>query len=95
MKKIFSVIHEEGLLLIGVSFLVGHSGSSLISSVIDKVIMPFVSLLIGEESWKHAFFIVGGAKVSWGEPLSAIFHFLIVLYIAALALRSLKKESND
>ena len=42
MKKIFSVIHEEGLLLIGVSFLVGHSGSSLISSVINKVIMPYL-----------------------------------------------------
>ena len=95
MKKTLSVIHEEGLLLIGVSFLVGHSGASFISSIIDKIIMPFVALFFGEEVWEHAFVSLGTVEVHWGEPLSTGLHFLMVLYIASLALRFLKKKPDD
>ena len=95
MKKTLSVIHQEGLLLIGVSFLVGHSGASFLSSVINKGIMPFVALMFGEEVWEHAFLSLGSVEIHWGEPLSTGLHFLIVLYIATVALRFLKKETKD
>ncbi len=94
MRKTLSIIHEEGLLLLGVSFLVGHSGSSFISSIIDNMVMPFISRAFSEAHWEHAHFMISEVKVTWGEPLSAGLHFLIVIYIAAMALRFLKKQSN-
>ena len=94
MRKTLSIIHEEGLLLLGVSFLVGHSGSQFISSFINNVLMPFASHAFGEIHWEHAYFMLGEVKILWGEPLSTGLHFLIVIYIAALALRFLKKQSS-
>ena len=94
MRKTLSIIHEEGLLLLGVSFLVGHSGSSFISSMIDNMVMPFISRAFSEAHWEHAHFTISEVKVTWGDPLSTGLHFLIVIYIAALALRFLKKQSN-
>ena len=94
MRKTLSIIHEEGLLLLGVSFLVGHSGSQFISSVIDNMVMPFISRAVSEEHWAHAHFMISDVKIPWGGPLSTGIHFLIVIYIAALALRFLKKKSN-
>ena len=94
MRKTLSIIHEEGLLLLGVSFLVGHSGSSFISSVIDNMVMPFISRAFSEAHSEHAHFLISEVKITWGEPLSTGLHFLIVIYIAALALRFLKKQSD-
>ena len=94
MRKTLSIIHEEGLLLLGVSFLVGHSGSQFISSLIDNMIMPFISRAFSEVHWEHAHFMISEVKISWGAPLSTGLHFLIVIYIAALALRFLKKQSD-
>ena len=94
MRKTLSIIHEEGLLLLGVSFLVGHSGSQFISSLIDNMIMPFISRAFSEVHWEHAHFMISEVKISWGAPLSTGLHLLIVIYIAALALRFLKKQSS-
>ena len=94
MRKTLSIIHDEGLLLLGVSFLVGHSGSSFISSMINNMVMPFISRAFSEAHWEHANFTISEVKTTLGEPLSTGLHFLIVIYIAALALRFLKKQSN-
>ena len=94
MRKTLSIIHEEGLLLLGVSFLVGYSGSSFISSVINNMVMPFISRAFSEAHWEHAHFVIREVKITWGEPLSTALHFVIVIYIATLALRFLKKQSD-
>ncbi len=94
MRKTLSIIHEEGLLLLSVSFLVGHSGSSFISSMINNMVMPFISRAFSEAHWEHAHFTISEVKITYGEPLTTGLHFLIVIYIAALALRFLKKQSN-
>ena len=94
MRKTLSIIHEEGLLLLGVSFLVGHSGSNFISSVINNMVMPFISRAFSEVHWEHAHFFIREVKITWGEPLSTGLHFVIVIYIATLALRFLKKQPN-
>ena len=95
MKKTLSIIHDEGLLPIGVSFLVAHSGASFLSSLIDEGVMPFIALLVGEEDWINASVSVGTLQIKWGEFASKGLHFIVVLYIASLALRFLKKESED
>ena len=95
MKKTLSIIHEEGLLLVGVSFLVAQSGASFLSSFISEGIMPFIALAVGESDWGHASFTIGTLQIQWGDPVSKGLHFIIVLYIASLALRFLKKESGD
>ena len=94
MRKTLSIIHEEGLLLLSVSFLVGHSGSSFISSMINNMVMPFISRAFSEAHWEPAHFTISEVQITRGEPLSTGLHFLIVIYIAALALRFLKKQSN-
>ncbi len=56
--------------------------------------MPIVSSALSETLWERAYSMLGEVKIPWGEPLSTGLHFLIVIYIAALALRFLKKQSS-
>jgi len=62
--------------------------------MINNMVMPFISRTFSEAHWEHAHFTISEVKITWGEPLSTGLHFLIVIYIAALALRLLKKQSD-
>ena len=95
MKKTISIIHEEGLLLVGVSFLVAHSGAGFLSSFISEVIMPFIAAVMGESDWANASVTVSTLQIHWGDPVSKGLHLIVVLYIASLVLRFIKKESQD
>ena len=64
IRKTLSIIHEEGLLLLGVCFFVGHSGSQFISSLIDNMIMPFISRVFSEVHWEHAHFMISEVKIT-------------------------------
>lgn len=95
MKKTLSIIHEEGLLLVGVSFLVAHSGAGFLSSFISEVIMPFIGSALGESDWANASVTVSTLQIHWGDPVSKGLHLIVVLYIASLVLRFIRKESQD
>ena len=95
MKKTLSIIHEEGLLLVGVSFLVAHSGAGFLSSFISEVIMPFIAAVLGESDWENASVTVSTLQIHWGDPVSKGLHLVVVLYIASLVLRFVRKESQD
>ena len=94
-RKFLDILKEDRLLLIGFSFLIGHSSSMLLKSIINKLLMPFVSLLTDENSWDAATTTIGGVQLNWGEPLAGLIHFVIAIVLAVYAYKYLEKESPD
>jgi large-conductance mechanosensitive channel len=94
-RKFLDILKENRLLLIGFSFLIGHSSSMLLKSIINKLLMPFVSLLTDENSWDAATTTIGGVELKWGEPLADLIHFVIAIVLAVYAYKYLEKESPD
>jgi len=76
-------INEEGFLLLGLALLIAHSGSKLLSSWIEDLIMPFVAQIFNELEWEDAYIKFGDIDLKWGQPLSDLIHFTIVILIAA------------
>ena len=92
-RKVVDILKEDRLLLIGFSFLIGHSSSMLLKSIIDKLLMPVVSLFTDENSWVDATTTIGGIELHWGEPLANLIHFVVALALAVYAYKILEKES--
>ena len=67
----------------------------LLKSIINKLLMPFVSLLTGDNSWDTATTTIGGVELNWGEPLADLMHFVVVIVSAVYAYKYLEKESPD
>tara|TARA_B100000676_G_C17601282_1_gene592081 strand:- start:286 stop:588 length:303 start_codon:yes stop_codon:yes gene_type:complete len=82
-KSLFNIVNEEGFLLLGLALLIAHSGSKLLSSWIEDLIMPFVAQIFNELEWEDAYIKFGDIDLKWGQPLSDLIHFTIVILIAA------------
>ena len=82
-------------MLFGVSFLVAHSGAAFLSSIINKMIMPIVEVILGEESREQASVLLGDVKIMWGAPLSDGLHFAVVIYIVVITHKYLKKRKPE
>jgi large-conductance mechanosensitive channel len=94
-KKFIEILYEEHFLLIGFSFLIGHSCSTLLNSIINKLLMPFFSLLTDEKSWENATTTIGGVELEWGEPLSDLIHFAAAVVLSVYAYKYLKREPPE
>ena len=90
-KKFTEILHEEGFLLVGFSFLLGHSGSSLLNSIVNGLVMPFFTVMMDEESWEHATVQIGRVQLKWGDPLSDLIHTIVVVVLSVYAYKFLKK----
>jgi len=89
-RSLVRIIREEEFLLLGVSFLVGHSAAAFISAVIGDLLMPIIAGILGESDWKAAVFEIGPFALRWGESLGSGLHLVVVLFIAALMIRHLR-----
>lgn len=91
-KSLFRVVDEEGFLLLGFALLVAHSGSNLLASLIQDLVMPLVAALFSELEWDHAFFKIGEIKLRWGQSLSGLIHFTVVILIVAKTYQWLRRD---
>tara|TARA_Y100001935_G_C17013622_1_gene364229 strand:- start:246 stop:548 length:303 start_codon:yes stop_codon:yes gene_type:complete len=91
-KSLFKVVNDEGFLLLGLALLIAHSGSNLLSSWIEDLIMPFVAAIFSEMKWENAFITFGEISLKWGQPLSDLIHFTIVILIAAQIYKWVKRD---
>lgn len=89
-RSLVRIIREEEFLLLGVSFLVGHSAAAFISAVISDLIMPLIAGILGENDWKTAVFEIGPFALRWGDSLGTGLHLVVVLFIAAFMIRHLR-----
>ncbi len=94
-KKFIEILYEENFLLIGFSFLIAHSSSQLLASLIHGLLMPIIVSITDEASWESATTTIGGVKLNWGEPLADLIHFAVVVVFSVYAYKLLKKGSPD
>lgn len=94
-KTFIQVLYEENFLLIGFSFLIAHSSSQLLASLIHGLLMPIIASITDEVSWESATTTIGGVQLKWGEPLADLIHFAVVVVFSVYAYKLLKKESPD
>tara|TARA_B100000959_G_C14574474_1_gene457260 strand:- start:56 stop:370 length:315 start_codon:yes stop_codon:yes gene_type:complete len=94
-KKFIEILYKEHFLLIGFSFLIGHSCSTLLNSIINKLLMPFFSLITDEKSWENATTTIGKVELKWGEPLADLIHFVAAVVLSVYAYKYLEREPPD
>jgi large-conductance mechanosensitive channel len=94
-KTFIQVLYEENFLLIGFSFLIAHSSSQLLASLIKGLLMPIIVSITDETSWESATATIGGVELKWGEPLADLIHFAVVVVFSVYAYKLLKKGSKE
>ena len=74
--------------------IIGGAFGKIVSSLVSDIIMPLIGLVIGGIDFTGLAFIVGNAKVTYGNFIQNIVDFLIIAIVIFLMVRGISSLEN-
>jgi large conductance mechanosensitive channel len=81
-------IKQGNVVMVAVALVMALYFKSIVDAVINGVIMPIVSAIVGEESFEDIGFGVGDAFISIGLVIQAVIMFLVVAVVLFLIIKA-------
>ena len=66
---------------LAVGVIIGAAFKSIVDSLVNDILMPFVGIFIGQDTFASLVFTVGGAQIAFGNFIQAIVNFLIMAFV--------------
>ena len=101
MKKFISEFKEfaikGNMLDLAIGVIIGGAFNTVVKSIVDDVIMPFMGILLGGKDFSQLALTIGEAQIKYGMLIQNLVNFLIIafcLFIIVKALNSLKRKKE-
>ena len=94
-KDFAQFIKEYNVLSLAVAFIMGSASNSLVKSLVDDIIMPFVNPIFTKTAWKEAVVALGPIQLKLGSFVSELLHFLILAFIIFFIAKKIMKKSTS
>ena len=112
MKKIFKefgdFIKRGNVMDLAVAVIIGGAFSSIVTSLVNDIIMPLISLCTGGIDFSNLFVSLNGEKyatlveaqeagasvLAYGSFIQAIINFLIIAFVIFLVVKAMNKMMN-
>ncbi|SRR5690554_114516 len=98
LKDFKAFIARGNVLDLAVGIIIGAAFSSIVSSLVDNVIMPLIGLLMGGIDFSSLSIIVGDAVIEYGIFIQRVVDFLIIAFSIFFFIRvinSFKKKQAE
>lgn len=93
MKKEFlQFLKEYKVVGLALAFIMGAASTSLVKSLVNDIIMPFINPLIANGSWKEATLEIGSISIKWGSFASELLNFTILAFVVFIIAKKILKE---
>lgn len=92
LEEFREFLKEYKIVSLALAFIIGTASTSLVSSLVDNVIMPFVSPFIAGGGWQEAVLVLGPVSIKWGSFLSELVSFVILAFVVFIIAKKLLKE---
>jgi large conductance mechanosensitive channel len=82
---------------LAVAVVIGTAFNKIVSSLVDSIVMPLVSILTGEVDLSDRVVTIAGAAVKYGAFLQAVIDFLLIalsIFVAIKIVRSLERKEE-
>lgn len=92
MKKMFAeykeFINKGDVVMVAVGLVMALYFKVIIDAIVDGVIMPIVSAIVGKQNFEDIGFGIGKAHISIGLVIQAVIVFLIVGFVLYLVVKA-------
>lgn len=90
MRGFIEFIKDKGVVGLAVGFIMGGAVSKLVTSLVNDIINPIVGLGLGlVGGLKEAYFLLGTAKISYGNLISTFIDFLVIAVVVYFGVKFL------
>ncbi len=98
MKKFFNefkkFISKGNVIDMAVAFVISTTFTAIVNSLVNKVIMPFVSAIFGKVDVSDLYFTLNNSIIPYGEFLQAVINFLLIAFVLFLVVRTINKTKD-
>ncbi|MBR3209595.1 MAG: large-conductance mechanosensitive channel protein MscL [Bacilli bacterium] len=98
MKKGFGefkeFISKGNVVDMAVGVIIGSAFGKIVTSLVEKILMPVIGVLIGGLDFSDLSIKVGSAKVGYGAFCQSVVDFLIVAFCLFLIVKAMNKIQN-
>lgn len=92
MLKEFKEFASRGNVMdMAIGVVIGGAFQKIITSLVEDIIMPVVSMLTGNIDFSDMIFEFGGATIKYGNFITAVVNFLIIAFSIFLAITYVNK----
>ena len=81
MAEFRKFIARGNVMDLAVGVIIGGAFKTIVDSLTNDILMPFVGLFIGESTFAALTFQVGGATIAFGNFIQAVVNFLIMAFV--------------
>lgn len=97
VKGFKEFITKGNILDLAIAFIIGAAFKSIITSLVNDIIMPLINTLTGKADFNDLMWIVNGSEIRYGSFIQQIVEFFIIAFsiYAAINLVIRRKEFNQ
>lgn len=95
MLKEFKEFAMKGNIVdLAIGVVIGGAFQKIVTSLVEDLIMPCISILTGRVDFSDMVFTIGNASIRYGNFITTIVNFLIIAFSIFLVVRYLNKLNN-
>ncbi|MDN2454134.1 large-conductance mechanosensitive channel protein MscL [Lactobacillus sp. UCMA15818] len=91
IKEFKEFISRGNVIDLAVGVIIGGAFTSIVKSLVDYLINPFIGLFIGGIDFSELVFKINGATFKIGSFINAIINFLIIAFVVFLLVKFVNK----
>jgi len=96
VKKTFSqefmdFLNKYGVIGLAVAFIIGGAAGTLVSSMVNDLLMPFINPLLQGGEWQKAELVLGPVRLLVGHFVGALINFIIIALVVFVLMKQLSK----
>ena len=109
IKEFKEFIKQGNAVELAIAFVFGAAFSAIVTSLVEGIIMPLVSLITGGVDFSNWFYpldgntynnvaeleAAGAAAIRYGNVINAIINFLIIAFVLFLVVKALNKLKRE
>ena len=102
MKKLWAefkdFMNQGDFVTIAVGLIIALQTVAVVKAIIDGIISPILSAIVGKNSFDQFGFDIGDARISIGLVISALINFVVILAIVFLLLKgwnAMKRRTQE
>ena len=89
MGEFRKFIARGNVMDMAVGVIIGAAFKSIVDSLVNDILMPFVGIFIGQDTFASLVFTVGGAQIAFGNFIQSIVNFLIMAFVIFCMVRAI------
>ncbi|MFA5052951.1 MAG: MscL family protein [Parcubacteria group bacterium] len=90
-KEFAKFLKDFNIISLAVGFVMGTASTSLVKSMVNDVLMPFIAPFMGVESWTDVVWNIGPIRLAIGSFAAELFNFVILAFIIFIIAKKLLK----